>query len=228
MHKTLKFYLCMPIGLYNKGDVMKEVAKRLKAIKIIQTRIDSARKESQDEISSLKGLAYDRFNNLMELEPYQDEIKKLVSAVEQSKELTQIDDDEFYAQWVRADFRTLIDYGDAFQRELLADYLQQEHYITVDYKNDVAMYSIGPAILINEDGDVLDQDSGKWIISVRDYKNNKELYSKIEAWMESKGYFPSVIKCDMYRNLSYVDTQSNKQKAKNRELVKSQKVMESK
>jgi hypothetical protein len=129
-----------------------------------------------------------------------------VLAVETSKELTQVEHDEYFHQWLRVDFSTLIDTSDAFQRELLEEYLQDTHCISCDFKNDCVTYSIGPVIVINEEGDVLDQDTDKWIISSDAYSTKYELFAQIEAYMQKTGVFSSVVKTDRYGNGFYVDT----------------------
>jgi len=68
--------------------------------------------------------------------------------------------------------------------------------------------SEGPCILVNEQGDVLDQDSGKWIIDKNDYQTAEERNGLIEAWMEKSGYFPSVIQLGRYGALHYIDTKA--------------------
>ena len=86
--------------------------------------------------------------------------------------------------------------------------MRENHCIEVDFQNDVLMYSQGPCIVVNNEGDVLDTDSGKWFIKKNDYldeETGKFDISKrnelIEAYMEKTGYFPGVFESDYYGNL---------------------------
>ena len=68
------------------------------------------------------------------------------------------------------------------------------------------MTSQGPSIIINHEGDILDEDSGQWIVSKSDYETKDERNKLIEKYMESKGYFPGVFFIDYYGNVKHVNT----------------------
>src|SRR5580700_1464416 len=59
-------------------------------------------------------------------------------------------------------------------KEYFTNYMRESHFIEVDFDNDCLTYNQGPCIVINEDGDVLDQDSGKWIVAKNDYKDDDD------------------------------------------------------
>jgi len=134
--------------------------------------------------------------------------QKILVAVENSTELTQTEHDEYPSQWVRADFSTLIDVSSEFERDLLKQWFLSNHCVSIDFQNDCANYSIGPCILVNHDGDILDQESGEWVISKNDYESKEERNALIEAHMEKTGCFPNTIQADYYGNMSYIKTQA--------------------
>jgi len=79
--------------------------------------------------------------------------------------------------------------------------------VDADFGNDCITTSIGPCIVIDNDGGVYDQDAAKVIVKKTDYETDEERNALIEAWMEKSGYFPSVVRCDYYGNpLGYVST----------------------
>lgn len=140
-------------------------------------------------------------------------IEEYVARLESSKELTHIEGDEYPCRWIRFDASQYIDKDSALERELFDQYLSDQYCINVNYKDDCLTTSDGPCLIINDDGDILDQDSGKWVIAVSEYtdddggKNNLKRNKLIEEWMERKGYFPSVIREDQHGNMFYVSTQ---------------------
>ncbi len=133
-------------------------------------------------------------------------LAECIAELEASKNLTFDVNDEWPRRWVRFDARRFIDVDNELERETFRDYLQDEYFTDVDFKNECISMSDGPCIMINEDGDVLDQDSGKWIISKTDYQSVDERNKLIEEYMERAGYFPSVVSCDHYGNMHYVST----------------------
>lgn len=130
-------------------------------------------------------------------------LKKAISEVECSKDLTFIDD-EFPYQWIRFDFNEVIDIDDENQVDALKEYLADQG-IYIDLKNDALMLCLGSCIIINEDGDVLDQDSQKWIISRQDYETKDQCIKMINEYMDKQGYYPSVILADRYGGVRYID-----------------------
>jgi hypothetical protein len=88
----------------------------------------------------------------------------------------------------------------------LENYLSEYHLLRVDWENRLLIAGEGPSIIVNEDGDVLDQDSGKWIIKRNDYKTERERNLLIESWMEETGYFPGVFSVDRHGNTFSINT----------------------
>jgi hypothetical protein len=117
-------------------------------------------------------------------------------------------------QWLG--FRTAKYIGDL---PYLAAYLQEHHFIDLDADNDSILYPLGPQIIVNDEGDVYDEDSGKWIITEKDYAismdddptgemEKAKRNQLIELWMEKNGYFPGVYFVDRYGNVSPINTQA--------------------
>jgi len=131
------------------------------------------------------------------------ELQADIKALEVSKEYTTNQIGEV-CQWVRTK-SNLDKYSDI--KEFLLTYLSEQHAIfDVDFKNQVFMTSQGPSIIINHEGDILDEDSGQWIVSKSDYETKDERNKLIEKYMESKGYFPGVFFIDYYGNVKHVNT----------------------
>ena|ERR1035437_1710018 len=189
----------------------------MKQLNAIMAQIETQRQLSQKEMGALEAKAFAAFRKAMKKKMPQ--IDAMVALLEQSMELTQVENDEYFHSFVRFDFDSLIDTKQPYQKELLAQLLSEDHCLDADFQNDCVTNSIGPCLLINHEGDVLDQDSGKWVISKRDYETKEELFSQIEAHMEKTGYFPSVIRCDYYGNARYVNTQSAEQVEANKALA---------
>lgn len=168
-------------------------------------QIENTREAANAVIAGLEVEAKKIFELQMEFKKV--ELNALQAALDASKQLADHENDEYPHRWVRADFSTLVDVTSEFEKMMLKEYLSENYFIDVDYKNDVASTSEGPCIAICEDGNVLDQDSGKWIISNTQYQTKKELFELIEKHMESSGYFPSVIKFGRYGVEGYVNTQ---------------------
>ena len=199
-------------------DIFSQVNK-------LEKRIKAATEKHVAAHSKLMELAYTAFKLVMDSPAMQVEVKRLVAEVEKSRDLTQDESSEWLMQYAREDFHGLIDSRNQFQRELLGRYLSEDYNVRADFKNGVALYDIGPCIVIDaEDGDIYDQDSHKVIIKRDEYlrengegrgTEDHELRNRlIEAYMEKTGYFPSVVKMDRYGNAYYVDTRSPEAKAK--------------
>lgn len=134
-------------------------------------------------------------------------IQALVNKLNDSNELTSVENDEYFHTFTKANLSEFIDVKDESQKELFTTYMDEQHDITVDFKYDCVSQCVGPSIIINEQGDVLDEDNGKWIIGWADYDSEVKLKELIEAHMEKTGCFPSVIKVDRYGNGKYFNTQ---------------------
>jgi hypothetical protein len=185
----------------------------MKLVKQIQAQLKIVTDQYSVDFQRLSEQAYNAFKEVMGEDALQTKIKAMIIALESSKELTQVENDEYFARWTRVDFSNLIDLKDSFQKELLERYFQDEHCANLNFKDSVLTTSEGPAIVINEDGDVYDQDSGKFIVHKGNYETDVERNALIEAWMEKAGYFPSVIRCDHYGNAFYVNTKAKEEKA---------------
>lgn len=178
----------------------------MKQLKELQEQINIAQIEICDKTSALKHESYKVFKELMKSR--QDLVKDMLSKVESSKELTLSEFNGWPVQWTRVDFSVLnLDLNNDFIKDLLVEYFS-EYSIEIDFKNDCLSMNQGPSIVINHDGDVYDQDSGKSIIQSNDYNSIDDRNSQIEKWMDKHGYFPSVIQVDKYENVKYINTQN--------------------
>ena len=141
------------------------------------------------------------------------DLQKSIVDVQDSREYTWNEFSEI-CSWLRFFAK---DYEEC--QEYLKTYLREGYYIEIDFQADALMYSQGHTIVINEDGDVLDQDGDKWFIKKDDYRDeNGELDIEkrnelIEAYMENTGCFPGVFSSDRYGNVFYVNTQNKKKSA---------------
>jgi hypothetical protein len=134
------------------------------------------------------------------------ELNNAIEALQVSKDFIWNKYDEI-AQWIRFD---LSDFQDI--KKYFTEYMQENHLVTVEWDSDALSYSQGPSIVINEDGDVLDQEGNKWFISKNDYRdddgelNEAKRNELIEQYMEKSGYFPGVFRSDRYGNIFNVNT----------------------
>jgi hypothetical protein len=170
------------------NNKIKELTNQLEEIQTInQTTIDTIKDRLQAEYNKV-------FNDS----------KQLATALSNADQASmyQMDANGEVDAWFR--FAGLSDYAEC--KEYFEAWLFNDYAMNVDWNNDCILVPQGPAIIINEDGDVLDQDSGKWIINRKDYNSTKELNEKIETWMEEKGYFPGVFSVDRYGNVFHVNT----------------------
>jgi len=172
----------------------------------IKTRIETAAARHASEMSELRGLASTMFKLYMETPERKQIVEQIEKQLDESRDLTQVEHDDFFHRWTRFDFSQLVDTTDNFQTELLGEYLREQYGIEADFKNDAASTCEGPALIIGDDGDVYDQDSGKTVVKRGEYSTREELFELIETWMERVGYFPSVIRVDRHGNASYVNT----------------------
>ena len=171
----------------------------------IQTELFQVTTEMQGKLDYIHNMAKEVFEASMVFKTK--ELNELQKALDESRDLTDVEYDEYVHRWIRYDFSQLIDVKNDLLQGLLKDYLNEHYFIDADFKNDAATTSEGPVIVINDDGDILDQDSGKWIIARPDYSTKEERNALIEAWMTKKGYFPSVVQYCKYGVLGYVSTQ---------------------
>jgi hypothetical protein len=131
------------------------------------------------------------------------ELQADIKALEVSKDYTTNEVGEV-CQWIRtkSDLNKYLDL-----KEFLLTYLSEQHCIyDVDFENQVFMSSQGPSIIINSEGDVLDEDSQEWIISRNDYETKEERNKLIEKYMKEKGYFPGVFYMNNNGSVRFIDT----------------------
>lgn len=109
-----------------------------------------------------------------------------VALLEQSSEYS-FDKYGEIVSWRR--FADLSDYREC--ATYLENYLN-DRGVGIDWENDCLTYNLTPCIVINDDGDVYDQDSGKLILDVTEYKDDDgnldegKRNTLIETWMERR------------------------------------------
>jgi hypothetical protein len=183
----------------------------MKTIKDLQAQIESELKKSGEQIAEFKAQAAKLFAERMRSKSFGEQIEALDKALCESRELTDVLDDEWVHRWIRFDASTLIDTDNLFERELLTDYLRENYFIELDFDNNAASTPEGPCLIINDEGDVFDQESGKWVIKRADYlgDDRREDYAKrnalIKAYMKNTGRYPSVVRYGRYGVEGYVD-----------------------
>jgi len=175
---------------------------KIRMLNRIKKQMVAISADKEKELIKLKDKAIRVFS--MEMKTKRAIIAKMVESLGNSRELTTVPYDDSFHAWIRVDLSLLIDTKDKLERELLKEYFDLE-FIGIDFENDCITTSEGPCIVINHEGDVLDQDSNKWFISKRDYETVESRNKLIEAYMEKSGYFPSIVKCDYYGNPSYAN-----------------------
>lgn len=92
----------------------------------------------------------------------------------------------------------------------LNEYIAENYCAHLSKEYDNLISNGGPAIIINDDGDVYDQDSGKWIVDKSDYSEEWLRDYLIEEYCETKGYYPGVFYQDRYGQLSLVNTRESR------------------
>lgn len=168
----------------------------MRTLKQIDSDISQQRNEVKTKLSSLlnERKAYFKaiFDDSTALQ------RNLVNA--ESASMYGSDSSGIYS-WYRIDTSK---FSDALDE--LKEYIEDQGCFTLDVDNECIMNYQGPCIIINDDGDVLDEDSGKWIVSKHDYNSETERNALIEGWMEKQGYFPGVFHSDRHGNVSLVST----------------------
>lgn len=165
---------------------------------------------TQGDASAIEAKLQTAYNEVFDKN---EEIQKAIREVQTSQEYAWDNYGEIcqYIRFYANDFKDC--------QEYLKNYLRENHYIEIDFQADILTYSQGFNIVINEDGDVYDQDSDKFFIKKNDYRNDDgELDTDkrnelIEAYMEERGYFPGVFSSDRYGNVFAVNTQAKKKTA---------------
>lgn len=150
-------------------------------------------------------------------------LKTTLEKLEATSELTSVEHDEFFHQWVRFDAsKTLPNIKDVgpvvynLALEAFNAFIQDACCAYFDEKNDCLTACIGPAILINHEGEILDQDSGTWIVKKNTFSTIEERNEFIESYMEKTGVYPWIISCDYYGNAKVVNTQAKRKTNENK------------
>jgi Sec7-like guanine-nucleotide exchange factor len=101
-------------------------------------------------------------------------------------------------------------------QEYLENYLQENHSISIEWAYLRLLLNCGSDNLIIQDDSRHDNGvwcEGKCVIEESEYKDentrevNETLRNKlIEAYMEKKGFFPGVFRCDQYGGVFLVNT----------------------
>lgn len=96
-------------------------------------------------------------------------------------------------------------------QEFITEYLKEYHFIDIDFDNDLMYYEQGPSIIINEDGDVYDQDSDKFVIYTAQYSSDSsegltvldvtKRNKLIKEHMEKREFFPGIFRANGYGQL---------------------------
>jgi len=108
-----------------------------------------------------------------------------------------------------ADFDT-----DAFKdcQEYFTQYMSDIHFVEVDFSNGVISTMVGPSFVINDDGDVYDQENDRLFVSMDEYVGDDGVAdidkrdNMIESYMESEGFYPGVFETDRSGNVKLVNT----------------------
>lgn len=186
-----------------------------------EKQIQTLTMDSLQAIEDVKASSLTEFSKHLKASGKLKLIEEAQGELESSKDLTFVENDEFFHQYVRFDFSGIIDTDSDLQKELLVSFLEQnDFFMQPDFKNDCLTMNIGPCIVIYQDsGDVYDQDEGKTILKgynprtgEADYKTESERNEKIEKYMEKTGCFPPVVLVDSYWHpVRYVNTKEGVQ-----------------
>ena len=134
-------------------------------------------------------------------------IKDLVTKVENSQNYRWDKYGEIvsYVPFNAEDFRDCSQY--------FKEYMRDNYFVELDFDNAVVTYSQGPGIVINDNGDVYDQDGDKFFIKKNDYRDDEtgeldeaKRNELIEQYMEKTGCYPGVFLSDRHGNVFAVST----------------------
>jgi hypothetical protein len=174
-----------------QSNKIKELNNRLEDIKSnkneIETELQLAWNEVFDDLSS---------------------IKDIVSKLESSNEYSLNGYGEIN-QWVS--FYGIGDFKDCMS--YFENYMMDNHFVNVDWENDVLSSSQGESLIIQDD---TKRDNGVWlngklVICGNEYKDDGEVNETvrnelIEQYMEKTGYYPGVFRVDSHGNVFPVST----------------------
>ena len=153
-----------------------------------------------DKGQSIEHEMQEEYNKLFEKDEY---IRKAISQLEVSNfygYYPNWDEIAVFEQFELKEYEDCLDY--------LEVYLEDNYSIHLDKKEGYIFQSAGYSIIINDDGDIYDEDSRKWIIGRKEYATIEERNALIEAYMEESGYFPNVFRVDNYGNVKLINTLS--------------------
>ena len=165
--------------------------------------------EKIKELEQKKQFAFDDLKNEVLATLDANYIESICKALDDSRDLTWVENDELLHVWVRVDLKRLTnaDLSNSYTLSALREVLQDHDCLELDFKNSCITRSIGPCIVINEDGSVYDEELNKWIFQNDDYESIDQRDTAIEKHMEQNGVFPSVVKADQYNNYFFYNTQ---------------------
>lgn len=132
------------------------------------------------------------------------ELKAAIDAVESSVKYA-FNECGDLMRWNSVESLDALSQGDLDQ---LDRYLSDQG-ITLDRVNSCLMVFEGDFIAIDDEGEIALNECGRWtsIAKASDYATTAERNALIEAFMESKEYYPTVIVMDRYGNARAVNTQ---------------------
>ena len=168
-------------------------------------------KQDLDAVNSTHGLVIQKLQKELKevvelaLVPHLKTINDAVERLQDSQDLTYIDDEYAY-QFIHVDFSDILEDIGGEQVDIFKDWLNEHHGVLFDSDHSCLLSCIGPAIVVNDNGSVYDQDSNKIIIRKAEYDNEDGLKALIEAYMEKSGYFPWTLRQDYYGNVFVYNT----------------------
>ena len=168
-------------------------------------------KQDLDAVNSTHGLVIQKLQKELKevveiaLVPHLKTINDAVERLQDSQDLTYIDDEYAY-QFIHVDFSDILEDIGGEQVDIFKDWLNEHHGVLFDSDHSCLLSCIGPAIVVNDSGSVYDQDSNKIIIRKAEYDNEDGLKALIEAYMEKSGYFPWTLRQDYYGNVFVYNT----------------------
>ena len=163
------------------------------------------------ELDRAKNEAYEVYVKQLKKSSKMKIINEWVSKLESSNQLTSVEHDDNFHAFIHVELDLLVDSKNDLEREFLGRFFDEYHCISVDYKYNCISHSLGPSIVLNEYGDLYDQDSCEFIASKQDWVDESGepdyalAYELVEAWMAKNEYYPPILKCDQYKNAYYLD-----------------------
>lgn len=129
-------------------------------------------------------------------------IEQIVEQVEKSEDFGY---DTFIYRWNRFDpSKAGVNKNDPLTVEALEVYMNEQYSMDIDLKHDVVQQCLGPCIIINEDGDIIDELTMKWIIEADEYNTIEERDQLIKEYQEIEGTYAPVFYIDRYDNVTCI------------------------